>query len=293
MRALVLAGGGSKGAYAVGVLDALCGHGLAWDAVIGCSTGALIAPSLALGDIKTLVDVYSNVTNEDIYRQRQPWEYLGHRSVYDSMPLWGLINRCLPHNGYALLQTIPVRVYLLTTHLQGGQGIYWSTVVSPKPIEGPGFTTQFIDSHTTLARAMFASASQPLLFPLVEIYDDHQQYCDGGVISVAPIGFAQALGADIIDVILLSPPDEAPRHDGVYKTFLETAARTLELLIESSTEKDLAAARASFTGTLHVIQPEVPLIDNSLRFNPPEMQQMIALGRIAGEVAWHEWGKET
>jgi predicted acylesterase/phospholipase RssA len=135
---------------------------------------------------------------------------------------------------------------------------------------------------------MLASASQPVFFPLVEIRDnDHQQYCDGGVVSVAPVMLARDLGATTIDVILLSPPDEAPPVQTVYRTFLETAGRTLELLIESSTAKD-CRVRATFAGTLRLIQPQSGLTDNSL-VHPQGVQGMLALGRIAGEVAWHEW----
>jgi NTE family protein len=292
MRILVLAGGGSKGAFACGVLEVLCAHGLTWDAVIGCSTGALIAPSLALGEIATLVDVYSHVTNADIYREREPYEFLGHRSLYDWTPLWGLINRYLPYDAYPKLATASTAVYLLTTYMQGGCAVYWAT--RPPTSAPAGYAIEPITDHTTLTRAMLASASQPVFFPLVEIRDnDHQQYCDGGVVSVAPVMLARDLGATTIEVILLSPPDEAPPVQTVYSTFLATAGRTLELLIESSTVKDLAGVRATYAGTLHVIQPQSTLTDNSLRFDPQEMQGMLALGRIAGEVAWHEWEGEN
>lgn len=120
-----------------------------------------------------------------------------------------------------------------------------------------------------------------MLFPLVEIRDgDHQQYCDGGVVAVAPVGLAVARGAETIDVILLSPPDEAPPVQTVYTTFLGTLARTVELMIESSTAKDIAMVqRLRPERTVHVIQPQSLLTDNSLRFDPVERQQMMALGR--------------
>lgn len=43
-NALVISGGGSKGAFAVGAIERLREAGITWDIVVGCSTGALIAP---------------------------------------------------------------------------------------------------------------------------------------------------------------------------------------------------------------------------------------------------------
>ncbi|MCB0629115.1 MAG: patatin-like phospholipase family protein [Lewinella sp.] len=50
MNALVISGGGSKGAYAGGVAEYLiCDCGRDYDVYVGTSTGGLLAPLLAAG----------------------------------------------------------------------------------------------------------------------------------------------------------------------------------------------------------------------------------------------------
>ena len=55
-RALVISGGGSKGAFAVGVIKRLQQEypGLEFDMFVGTSTGSLIVPLVAMGEMATL-----------------------------------------------------------------------------------------------------------------------------------------------------------------------------------------------------------------------------------------------
>lgn len=68
MRALVISGGGSKGAYAGGVAQYLMeeeGHN--YDMFLGTSTGSLLVPHLAAGELDKLHHVYTNVNQNDIF----------------------------------------------------------------------------------------------------------------------------------------------------------------------------------------------------------------------------------
>ena len=68
MKALVISGGGSKGAYAGGVAQYLMEEkGKTYDMFLGTSTGSLLIPHLALGDIPKLYDMYTNVQQHDIF----------------------------------------------------------------------------------------------------------------------------------------------------------------------------------------------------------------------------------
>lgn len=68
MKALVISGGGSKGAFAGGVAQYLIEE-LKHDyhLYIGTSTGSLLASHLALHKIKKIKEVYTNVNNESIF----------------------------------------------------------------------------------------------------------------------------------------------------------------------------------------------------------------------------------
>lgn len=68
MRALVISGGGSKGAFAGGVAQYLIEEKKhEYDLFIGTSTGSLLIPHLALGNINKIHAIYTNVTMSSIF----------------------------------------------------------------------------------------------------------------------------------------------------------------------------------------------------------------------------------
>ena len=68
MRALVISGGGSKGAFAGGVAQYLMeGLGRDYDMFLGTSTGSLLVPHLAVHDIGKLYNIFTNVQQHDIF----------------------------------------------------------------------------------------------------------------------------------------------------------------------------------------------------------------------------------
>ncbi|WP_250432590.1 patatin-like phospholipase family protein [Hanstruepera flava] len=68
MRALVISGGGSKGAYAGGVAQYLMEvEGRRYDMFLGTSTGSLLVPHLAVNNIPKLYDIFTNVQQHDIF----------------------------------------------------------------------------------------------------------------------------------------------------------------------------------------------------------------------------------
>ena len=68
MRALVISGGGSKGAFAGGVAQYLIeGKGIRYDMFLGTSTGSLLVPHLAAHDIGKVYDIFTNVNQKNIF----------------------------------------------------------------------------------------------------------------------------------------------------------------------------------------------------------------------------------
>lgn len=68
MKALVISGGGSKGAFAGGVAQYLMqdlGH--EYDMFLGTSTGSLLIPHLSLNKIDKVYNLFTNVTQRDIF----------------------------------------------------------------------------------------------------------------------------------------------------------------------------------------------------------------------------------
>ena len=68
MKALVISGGGSKGAFAGGVAQYLIeGQGKNYDMFLGTSTGSLLVPHLAANDIGKVYDIFTNVNQKTIF----------------------------------------------------------------------------------------------------------------------------------------------------------------------------------------------------------------------------------
>ncbi len=68
MRALVISGGGSKGAFAGGVAQFLIQEsGKKYDLFVGTSTGSLLISHLALGKLDKIKRIYSNVNQKSIF----------------------------------------------------------------------------------------------------------------------------------------------------------------------------------------------------------------------------------
>ena len=66
-KALVLAGGGTRGIYQAGVIEALKKYGMDdWNIITGTSVGALNAAMLVQGDFDALTEMYENLTSDQI-----------------------------------------------------------------------------------------------------------------------------------------------------------------------------------------------------------------------------------
>lgn len=68
MRALVISGGGSKGAFAGGVAEYLMTQlKHEYKILVGSSTGSLLIPHLSMGDIDTVKYIYTHVNQSNIF----------------------------------------------------------------------------------------------------------------------------------------------------------------------------------------------------------------------------------
>lgn len=68
MKALVISGGGSKGAFAGGIAEYLVKDcDFKYDIFVGCSTGSLLLPHLAIGKVDKIKRIYTSVTQKDIF----------------------------------------------------------------------------------------------------------------------------------------------------------------------------------------------------------------------------------
>src|ERR1700712_5230529 len=120
-RALVMSGGGCKGAFAVGVLQNLTTNfpDLEFDIFIGTSTGSLIAPFASVGMIDKLVQLYTTITTDQIVLQGNLGSrLLNETSLFDATPLAALISQYYNDEVCNKVFQSSKEIYFATTCLQ-------------------------------------------------------------------------------------------------------------------------------------------------------------------------------
>jgi NTE family protein len=242
-RALVLSGGGSRGAFEVGAADYLINDlGLDFQVIAGVSTGSLNAVMLAQGrgpdglraQVAALKDLWFAIrSSDDIYTTRflgKILAFLAKDSIYSSKPVR---RKIWQHVAPERLRTSGRELRIGAVGLETG-------------------AYHAIDQRNPDVREWaLASASMPLFFPPVRIGDESA--VDGGIRNVTPLEDAfdalKALppaadgGPDELYVALASPLDLAP-VSGPWTTGLKAAERALDVLVNEVFREDLSYAIA-------------------------------------------------
>jgi len=284
MKALCLSGGGSHGAFQVGVLKKLMGEdGNDYDIMCGISVGAINSAYLAQtpkgnprAAFAKLLDLWNQVDNDKIKKQWFPFREitsLWKSSVYNTEPLqqWiksGLDAKAIASSGY-LLRVVAVS---------------WDT--------GESYVAK--ETETSLADWVIASSSFPVFFTPIEI--NGQTWTDGGLRSVTPLGEAIRAGATEVDVILTADPYTKDSFSSKGEHALPALAmRGIDIMSEqimradlniAGLKNDLATLRPKYRHVkIRVIEPSTPVTPNSLDFTPAGIQEMIAAGYKDGSAA--------
>ena len=199
-RALVLAGGGARGAYQVGMLQELVlNRGLDFQIIRGVSVGALNAAFLAqapsksdsLSELRTKVEILRKVWMEEIE---------GARSVYGKREgLLGLAGGADSlYSLDPLKQLIKKNVSLKALRMSGRN----FAVGTVSLISGTYKEWNPTDRH--FVEKILASASIPVVFPYVDLKTDKDVLVDGGVRNITPLSSAFDANPDEIYILLTS-----------------------------------------------------------------------------------------
>jgi NTE family protein len=208
MKALVISGGGSKGAFAGGVAQYLQGElGREYDLYIGTSTGSLLISHLALNKIAEIKEVYTNVNQSSIFNRR-PFLvkqdkfgqdqisinhfkvlrnfFRGSKTFGESKNLRKLITNTISKEEFLLLKNGPKDVVVTVSNLSLNETEY-------KSIKDFDYE-DFVDW-------IWISCNYIPFMSLVT--KNGCEYADGGFGSMVPIKEALERGATEVDVIIL------------------------------------------------------------------------------------------
>ncbi len=222
-RALILSGGGARGAFQIGVWKYLQERNWTPDLVCGTSVGAINAVAIASGmPLDRLFAIWTTYHRPMIYRFRM-LRFLVNlllgrplKPVMDTRPMRKMVTRHLDIAALrkSRMDVIITAVNLLTSRLH------------------------LFNQNVIEVDHVMASSAMPILFPWQ--YIDGEPYWDGGVMANSPLFPALKSGADEIIVVLLSPVGNAPTaFPGLVKNAIELA---FEHLLIGSCQTALASA---------------------------------------------------
>jgi predicted patatin/cPLA2 family phospholipase len=207
MKALVISGGGSKGAFAGGVAQYLLENKKnKYDLFIGTSTGSLLISHLALGEIHKIHKVFLRVdmnkifdVNPFIVKNRNGidivtvnhfsviWQFLrGKRTFGESKNLHKYIKSNFSVSEFNLLKSSKTDVVVTVTNISNNEAEY-------KSIKDCTYE-EFCDW-------IWISSNYVPFMSLVT--KNENEYGDGGFSSLVPIQEAINRGATDIDVVIL------------------------------------------------------------------------------------------
>jgi NTE family protein len=244
-RALVISGGGCKGAFAVGVIKQLQATypGLEFDIFVGTSTGSLIAPLAAMNELDLLEQLYTHLTTDDVITTHRLGDRINFHSIFEVTPLWNLLVKNYTDQRYAGLLASGKKVFLNTTCLQTGELVVFTTAANPGLSDYYEVKTLTSADHFRLA--VLASACQPVFMPPIKVNlnvpgEAHPDYefVDGGVKKYAGIEMAIDNGATEIFTILLSSGDNTPIDHDLTDLF-SILGTTVDIFIDEVGKNDL------------------------------------------------------
>ncbi len=267
--ALVLSGGGARGAYQVGVLRGLVEQGFLAndpppiDVFVGSSAGSINSAALAAHadeletGIARLERVWGEIRPSHVYRtDLASLGRIGLRWAWD-LSFGGATRQVQPK---ALLDNAPLRT-LLTTHVPlerletvlasghlGALALIATDLLTASGViflcAQPGTPSWSrrrwrIEPTTIRVEHLLASSAIPIFFPSVEI--DGRHFGDGSIRNTAPLSPAINLGAERIIAIGVSGPPpaaSAPRPTEV-PTIAQIAGVLLDAVMLDAIEVDV------------------------------------------------------
>ena len=256
MNALVISGGGSKGAFAGGVAEYLIKHSKKeYELFVGTSTGSLLIPFLALGDIERIKKLYTTIEQSDIFtvcpfkiRKKNGAVKIGinhlgivkqfikrQKTLGDSTNLRNLIRNNFTEKDFDNIKTLKKEIVVTVANLTNQQIEYKSS-------NDYGYE-DFCDW-------IWASSNMVPLMSLCQ--KNGNEYADGGFGNLIPLQQALVKGATTVDTIVLRL-EKASYNNPPLQNVLDVFARTTDFMLNQIANDDLIISQLeAATNNVHI-----------------------------------------
>jgi NTE family protein len=279
MRALVISGGGSKGAFAGGVAQYLLeDEKNKYDLFLGTSTGSLLIPHLALGNIKQIHDIYTNVDMNEIF-DVNPFivknkngidtvtinhlnvisQFLkGRRTFGESKKLLKYIKESFTISDFNHLKSTKTDVVITITNLSRNQAEYKSIheCTYDEFCDWIWISSNYIPFMSLVSKNGF-------------------DYGDGGFSSLVPIREAIIRGATEIDVIVLET-EKTTTKITIGRNPFSLLIDLFRIALDQIEKHDILLGNLSANDNnvkLNIYYTPIDLTHNALIFNKNKMRE--------------------
>lgn len=289
MKALVISGGGSKGAFAGGIAEHLiCDKNIDYDLFVGASTGSLLSPLLASGNVEKAKHVYTNITPSDIFtlnpyrvKKKHGIEFIkmnhfaillsflrGNKTFGSSKKLRKTISKFFTEEDFNRIKETNKQVITTVSNLSLQKVEYKST-------------NDF--GYEDFCDWTWASANFLPFMSLVK--KNHMEYGDGGFANNIPVQAAINAGAKEIDVIILDPIESLTNKMPSVSAF-DLTLKVFDFLLDQNNHNKLELSELRPQNRLVKINryftPHL-LTENSLVFNKEQMKKWWQEGKDFAE----------
>jgi predicted patatin/cPLA2 family phospholipase len=200
-KALVVSGGGSRGAFGGGLVENLMKlKNKEWEIFIGTSTGSLLVPLISIKSIDKLKEKYTNVSNKDIFNIR-PFKQNGKVRIFNLL-MRVITGKTSIGQGKNLRKNIENIFTKEDYNKSIEMNKLINITVGNVTTANSEYKSQKECNYEDFCDWMLASCSVPIAF---EVFKKNGfEYLDGGIFDNVPIQRAIDLGAEEIDVVILS-----------------------------------------------------------------------------------------
>ncbi|WP_413998434.1 patatin-like phospholipase family protein [Flavobacterium sp. W1B] len=279
MRALVISGGGSKGAFAGGVAQYLLQNmNEKYDLFIGTSTGSLLIPHLAIGKIDTIYNVFTEVSMGKIFNVN-PFivkskngidtvrinhfnmikQFLRRKRTFgESKRLLKYIKKNFTITDFQELKALKTDVVISVTNLSKNRAEYKSihNCTYDEFCDWIWISSNYIPFMSLVSRNGF-------------------DYGDGGFSSLVPIQQAIIRGATEIDVIVLET-EKSSSKIVIGKNPFSLLIDLFRIELDQIEKHDILLGKLSATDNnvkLNIYYTPIELTHNALVFNNAKMKE--------------------
>ena len=198
MKALVLSGGGAKGAYQIGVWKALKKLGVKFDIVTGTSVGALNGTLIVQNEYRKAVKIWKKINLKSLFNE----ETTNETTNLDIYKIYG--KKVLKEGGMDTSELEEIINQALNKRKFFSSKINYGLITYNLTDKKPVVITKATLNKDSFSNYLVASAS---CFPAFkEKIINQKKYIDGGYYDNLPINLAIDLGATEIIAVDLNAP---------------------------------------------------------------------------------------